>query len=184
MKIKLLLLLVLLSFAVNSQAGISTLLSETVHGDCKIKVTHDAVEGEDGLLIIRSRKNKYDSCKMTSTQVTQALTQGLKEHKNSKKLSAIRSIFLGRLQSYPWLRAYLIDQSKNNKQWNSAAGKPKKGSSNAYVNKLLNSGSALQAIKKPLAGFGYHVTGVSCEKILINKNKLPFDAMCWIKIKQ
>ena len=121
---------------------------------------------------------------MSEPLVTSVLEQALAKYKSNSDLAEISSIFLGgRLLSYPWMREYLTKASAKNNEWNIKTGKPRHGNSNAYVNNLLYSDKLLESFSAALKKFDYRITGISCEKILVNKNKLPEDGMCWLNLK-
>jgi hypothetical protein len=78
------------------------------------------------------------------------------------------SLAFGRIERYPWLSDLLTRQ-----------GRPPKGKENAYV------AAALRGIPDFIALFeGWQVAGVSVEKVLLNKEKLPYDAILWVKLKR
>jgi hypothetical protein len=67
--------------------------------------------------------------------------------------------------------------------WDKGSGKPVKGSVNKYVSALLYSKELLEPFSLAVNKNSYEITGVSCEKILINKEKLPYDGICWVSIR-
>lgn len=170
-------------FSTSLMAGISTTLFEKDYEGCGVKVVHDAVAGEKGTILLRGRTEKHSYCPISRSQVEEVLGAGLKKLHIQPELSRVESIFIGRLESYPWIREFLVRQSKNSKKWNMKKVRPVSGSNNSFVNSLLDSKTLLKPFSVVLEKSGYRVAGVSCEKILINKDKLPYDAMCWIKIK-
>jgi len=175
-------ILVLLLFSTPVMAGVTNLLYEEKQDACIVRISHDAVVGENGIIIVRASTKQYAYCKISQQTLSHAFYHGLVKLKENTTLAPVTRVSLGRLQSYPWMKEYLLASSKNNAQWDINKGKPVKGSRNKYVNRLLNSKKVLAAISNPLAEAGYQVKKVSCEKILINKEKLPYDAICWVDI--
>lgn len=184
MKTSLAFLLSLLLVCMNAHAGVTQLLYEETFDKCQIRIEHDAVPGEDGVIVVRPATKDHSYCPVTQQQLNQALDQGLIKFKESKNLAAITSIFLGRTRSYPWMSVFLVENSRNNSGWDPKRGRPVNGSSNQYVNTLLSTRPITLPFSDILKPQGYKVTGISCEKVLINKEKLPYDALCWVTIKQ
>lgn len=167
-----------------SIAGVSSLLHEAQFDDCTITISHDAVPGSSGTIDIRAFKNKNSRCAVEKSQVSEALNDALKKYKTRGDLSEIEGIFLGRLSvTYTWMSKYLTLISSNDDKWDAKSGKPNNTSINKYVNSVLHSSEVLKPFSQALHHFGYKIIRVSCEKILINKDKLPYDGMCWISIE-
>lgn len=175
--------IVLLTLSNLANAGVSELLYKENYGACSITAWHDAVPGEKGVIVFKPDNNTA-VCKLSKTQVTNILKNAFEKYQFRKDLSEITSIYLsGRLISYPWLNDYLTNSSKNNSRWNQTIGKPTESSINEYANSLLYSQRLLEPFLLALQQYQYDVTGISCEKVLINKENLPYDAMCWVIIK-
>lgn len=170
-------------FAVNVQAGISLTLFEQENDQCTVRALHDAVPGSKGVIMLKVFAGGKTDCKMTKEASATALEGALQHYKSRTDLSEITSVFLGRLVPYKWLNTYLVEASKTSKQWDINKGRPVQGTSNQYVNTLLYKGKVLESFSRVLAKYNYKITGVSCEKVLINRDKLPFDAMCWLVIR-
>jgi hypothetical protein len=78
------------------------------------------------------------------------------------------SLALGRIERYPWLSELLTRQ-----------GRPPRGKENAYV------AGTLRAMPEFTRLFdGWQVVGVSVEKVLLNKDKRPYDAILWVTLKR
>ncbi|VAW79873.1 hypothetical protein MNBD_GAMMA12-3146 [hydrothermal vent metagenome] len=177
------LLLIIVSIPV--YAGISTTLYTAKIADCNVVVSHDSVKGGAGTLVIRARSKASTYCHISQAVIQAALGTALKTLKAKKQLSPITNVFLAnKLRSYPWISKVLVEKSMNNPQWNKKAGKPKSGTANRYVNKILYTTAVLIPFSQSLKQYQYTISAVSCEKILINKNNLPYEAMCWLKIKK
>lgn len=177
-------LALLLFIAGASFAGVTNVLYETVGGHCKVTVSHDAVVSQPGVLIIRPLSNGEDSCSINEKQVVETLNLALEKFRARADLVPIASVFLGgRLIAYPWLSQYVIRDAQKNKKWNAGMGNPVGMTSNAYLNQVLFTGQALKPFASVLKQFHYEITGVSCEKVLINEDGLPYDAMCWLQVR-
>lgn len=172
-----------LAYATNIWAGISVPLYAGKDTSCNLKVFHDAAPGEAGTIAIKLFDVERNKCDLTKEKAARALDKALNNYKSRNNLSGIASIFLGRLINYKSLSDYLVKASKANKDWNNKNGRPAKGSNNKYVNYLLYSSNILDPFSAVLSKHNYKILGVSCEKILINEEKLPFDGMCWISVQ-
>lgn len=171
-------------FTLNALAGVNTVLYENYTEHCNITISHDAVKGSTGTIIIRPRTADYNYCRLPKEQLSNHLNNALKTLSNKKNLTEITSLFLGRLKSYHWMRDHLIRESVNNEKWNKELGKAINESNIKYVNALLKNKYVLETFSRPLNKHSYKITDISCKKVLINKDKLPYDAMCWLSIKR
>ncbi len=177
--------LLLTGFSIPLYAGVSTVLYKTKVAGCNIVVSHDSVKGGAGTIVIRARSQAMVLCQISQASLQAALGSALKTLKVKKQLSPVTSIFLAnKLRSYQWMSELLVEKSINSARWDKKVGKPKKGTVNSYVNRLLYSETVLGPFSQSLKQYRFRISAVSCEKILINKNNLPYDAMCWLTIKK
>ena len=104
------------------------------------------------------------------------------------------SLHFGRIEHYPWLSELLARQASASRHWDLAAGRPYRGSDNAYV------AAALRGMPEFTALFGrWQIAGISVEKVRVKaaadlrlaagapvppESKLPFDAIVWIALRQ
>jgi len=102
------------------------------------------------------------------------------------------SLGFGRIERYPWLSDLLARQASSSRHWDLAAGRPYRGSDNAYV------AAALRGMPEFTALFGrWRIAGIAVEKVLIKPaaelrlaagaplppgSKLPYDAIVWIAL--
>ncbi len=186
MKSKTVLVGVLVVLSAPIYAGVESVLYKTKLGACNIVATYSGAKGEAGVMVVRARSpSGKNRCQISKNSLIRTLNEALKALENKKNISGLASIFLAnKLRIHRWMSDSLIRKSRNDIHWDTKSGKPKKGSSNEYVNRLLFSDSVLVSLRKVLKNYHYKITAVSCEKIIINKNKLPYDAMCWIKVKR
>jgi hypothetical protein len=99
------------------------------------------------------------------------------------------SVFLGRIEEYPWLSEAMARAARESPGWSPRRGRMRgaQASINAFVADLLVNDPTLGAILP-----GWQLTGVSVEKVLVGQaerylpgaglsGRLPFDAMCWLR---
>lgn len=173
----------LLLISQNVFAGVTHLLYEETFSECYATASHDAVPGGEGVLVIRAATNDHEFCTVDQQHLLQVLERGLIKLKEESELSAITSIFLGRIHAYPWMSHYILESSEVNKLWDTKSGRPVKGSANQYINTLLGSTIITTPFSRILTPAGYNLTGISCEKVLLNDENLPYDALCWITVR-
>jgi len=183
-KNKIVMFLVLFVLSSSAYTGVSNTLYQATIAGCNVTVSHNAVKGRKATIVIRARVNK-ERCQISRDSIQLILSSAFSKLKQKKHLSEVSSIFLaGKLQTYRWMSRILVARSINNSRWNQKTGRPINGSANSYVNSLLFSDAVIRPFSKPLKKYHYKVTAVSCEKIIINKVKLPYEAMCWLRIKK
>lgn len=102
------------------------------------------------------------------------------------------SIFIGRIEEYPWLSAALAQAAQHSPQWNARRGRMKEanGLINRFVADLVMARPELHSLLP-----GWRLTAVSVEKVLVGeaerylpgaglRGNLPFDAMCWLRFER
>ena len=78
------------------------------------------------------------------------------------------SLSFGRIERYRWLSELLARQ-----------GRPPRGKDNAYV------AAALRGMPEFTGLFdGWRINGVSVEKVLLNAERRPYDAIVWVTLKR
>jgi len=175
-------LLLMVFFSIPTSAGVNNILYEHAVDQCKLTISHDAVEGFAGVIMLRSVNKDFGYCAVSKQQVASSLDYAMKSLVSNKNLKEINSVFLGRLRSYKWIGNFLTQESKTSNQWDSSLGRSLVGNDNAYVNATLNATEVLSPFSAPLQKHGYDITDVECEKIMVNKDKLPYEALCWLVI--
>jgi len=176
-------LLLAFFFSVPATAGVNNLLYEHRFDECNLTISHDVADSFDGVIVIRSLTKDYGYCAVSKQQVALSLAYAMKALVGNSNLKEVSSVFIGRLRSYKWMGDFLIRQSKISADWDSDLGKPLAGSNSTYVNAMLNVAEMLFPFSVPLQKHGYELTGVECEKIMVNNDKLPYEALCWLKIR-
>ncbi len=180
----------LIAFMVLSPAAAvsyeSTILGRKVE-DCHIRVEFD---DKWNVMTVRSGRTDYGHCRIERDLLVDLVSDAFKklsteEHKN------VKSVFLGRIVSYPWLSEYIKGMAEKSGEWDLKKGRPKKGYINAFVGDLIFKATVITDLNTVLKPYGLLVSGVSVEKVLVDtydltgtsgKGKLPFDAMMWLII--
>ena len=104
------------------------------------------------------------------------------------------SLHFGRIERYPWLSELLARQASASRHWDLAAGRPVRGSDNAYV------AAALRGMPEFTALFErWQIAGISVEKVLIRpaaelrlatgapispEEKLPYVAIVSVALRR
>lgn len=187
--------------------GSTALADDIIVGDpnaCHLKVEYEAKEQ---MLHLRPVLPTGSDCEITPLMVQAGLYQALDRHRDK----SLRSIFLGRLESYPWMSEMLFYRARMNSMgqgfWDETQGHPADDSNdNQYVAAVLSgqigSNCPGDACKRPilvdieevLAEQGYRLGGVSAEKVLkryappsgdiapVPGGKFPYDALVHLRI--
>ncbi len=94
------------------------------------------------------------------------------------------TIAMGRLMHWGWLGEYLHKQAKQSVLW-PKNGKIQISTSFAarFTEDSLKNSSLKPALESYMRSSGFSSFKFSCEKIMMDKTHLPFDAMCWITFK-
>jgi len=158
------------------------ILYESQYGDCVVRGSYNSYRIADGVISVKVDKNNTGDCEVSSVQLVKAISESIRVYKSRNNKLVLKNIFIGRIYKYPHLSKFLQTSAENDRRWNRENGKPDKGHVNYYVNKILYSKQLMKTVISELNILGISLTGISCEKVLINKNKLPYDAMCWLKV--
>jgi hypothetical protein len=128
------------------------------------------------------------ACKLGMESTRAALAALLPQALNDAPSIDAISLFLGRVEEYPWLSGALVDAALQSPRWNARRGRLRGDEQgiNAFAAELLRAEQRLQTL---LPGWALHSVGV--EKVLVGpsekyapqatlKGKAPFDAMFWL----
>ncbi len=129
-------------------------------------------------LRLRPHENAFLSCHISLETFNRLINQALSDP-DSRDIQ-YRSVFIGRLVEYPWLAQQLAERSLQHPAWDAESAQVRKGNLNQLVVSILSSPEILQPIQEPFLTFGYRVTGVSVEKVLVDHA----DNIPWLKIDQ
>lgn len=128
------------------------------------------------------------ACKLGIESTRAALAAMLPRALDDTPVAGAISLFMGRVEEYPWLSGALVDAALASPRWDARRGGLRGGDQgiNAFVAGLLRADPRLQ---KLLAG--WTLRGVSVEKVLVGpseqyapmatrRGNAPFDAMFWL----
>jgi hypothetical protein len=128
------------------------------------------------------------ACKLGLESTGAALASLLPRALNSAPSADAISLFMGRVEEYPWLSGALADAALQSPRWNARRGRLRGDEQgiNAFTADLLRADQSLQTLLP-----GWELRSVGVEKVLIGpsekyapqamlKGKAPFDAMFWL----
>lgn len=157
-------------------------------------------EPQEQMLHLRHANAMPADCSWSQASVAQALDAALTEQISN---SALRAVFLGRLEDYAWLSTLLTEQavaaSGPTGTWLAGKGHARDGNDNAFVAEILarhkpapavdgeGVGGLLMPFVWVLARHGYKIDGVSVEKVMSKSidgrpGKFPYDALVHLRI--
>jgi hypothetical protein len=132
------------------------------------------------------------ACRLGLESTRAALAALLDGAPTDTAVATSASIYLGRIEEYPWLSAALAQAAQRSPQWNARRGRMREGNGriNRFVASLLMADANVQSLLP-----GWRLNAVSIEKVLIGpaerslpgsglRGKLPFDAMCWLRFQR
>jgi hypothetical protein len=156
-------------------AGIEHELLLEQYNECTIRVTHDATpDSTTGTILFRSFKIEegiHYPCDINENIASISLNKAFQQYSLLSGLKPVTSIMIGRLIHYPWAKDYL----KNN---------PISKTMHQEFNNTLLNAPIITPFKHGLVNHHYNIIGVSCEKILLNKQGHVTDAMCWLELEE
>jgi hypothetical protein len=193
--------------ALSCLGGTAVAEEDVIVGDpasCHIRVEYAAKEQ---MLHLRPKVLTGSDCKITPLMMQVGLYQALDRYRDKN----LKLIFLGRLESYPWLSDELFQRARFGSTgpgfWDETTGHPADVTSdNEYVAAVLYGQVAsicpseicarpmLADVAAVLAEQGYRLTGVSAEKVLVREapptggvewlpgGKFPVDALIHLDI--
>jgi len=129
------------------------------------------------------RARTTEECRHTVSELAATLEQGLA---GLPAGTALRSIGLGRLISYPELTDSLKTMAAADTTWDKIKGKGQPND-NAVAARLLHKSPGVAPLRAVIERHGYRLTGVSVEKVLVTASegsRLPFDAMTWLIVER
>jgi hypothetical protein len=129
------------------------------------------------------------ACKLSLESTRAALAAMLPEALNDAPAAGAISLFMGRVEEYPWLSGGLADAALVSPRWDARRGRLRDGDQgiNAFVAELLRADARLQTLIP-----GWALRSVSVEKVLVGPSEqyapmatrrgdAPFDAMFWLR---
>ncbi len=171
----------LMSASTTSAQPETAFYEHSLSDDCTLTLTKtnqsDSVRAR-----FKNSGSHQNKCNLTRHQTLQAFIT-LFERLSTKE-PEIKSLGIGRLVDWGWLGRSIHQYAETSPLW------PKNRKiyvSAAFSNKFVE--NALQEVLlEPLlssnnAGMLQRFHSFSCEKILLDKGRLPYDGLCWITFK-
>jgi len=130
-----------------------------------------------------TRKSVGQNCALSEEATGVLLNAVLQAHRETGDRGAYKSFLIGSVENYAWMQQRLIDTARQDARWSKEKGRPVSGHANSYVNAVLSAPDVLAVFNEAGAKHGYTFVSVSCEKVLISRERLPADAFCWAEIR-
>ncbi|MEZ5444979.1 MAG: hypothetical protein R3F45_04240 [Gammaproteobacteria bacterium] len=173
--------------------AVAILLSARAGGAEPVVLRHAASECEVALEVQPSDRQPglrlRPACKLGLESTRAALAAMLPEALNDAPAAGAISLFMGRVEEYPWLSGGLADAALVSPRWDARHGRLREGDQgiNAFVAGLLRADPRLQTLLP-----GWTLRSVSVEKVLVGPSEqyapmasrrgdAPFDAMFWLR---
>lgn len=168
------------------------LLSARASGGAPVVLRHAARECEVALEYQPSDPRRTlrlrPACRLGLESTRAALAAMLPRALENPPAGGTISLFMGRVEEYPWLSGGLVDSALVSPRWDARHGRLRDGGQgiNAFVAELLRADQRLQTLLP-----GWTLRHVSVEKVLVGpsdryapaaalKGDGPFDAMFWL----
>lgn len=187
-------LLLFFSALIPDGMGQDQVLVSSQAGACQLTVESNL---EWHTLRLRAHHPQYRDCKIDKALMLSTIKSAFLKIGSSKPVQGYSSLFIGRLNDFPWLSQYLAVSAQRDPGWDSRQGKPRAQNYNRYVSKILSRGDILAEIEGVTAPGGYRVVGVSVEKVLVGElrevplyqgrmaaGRFPFDAQVWFRLEK
>ncbi len=161
-------------------------------GGCDVRLE---LRRTEPVLVFRS------DCPLAVAETRTALTTLLGQLFPDRRWPAgVQSMSLGRIDGFPWLSARLAVAAARDAGWDVRRGRPREGSDNAFVMRVLDRERLLGDVASVLAGWGVAVRSSSVEKVLVApagtlgiagalreagieaEARVPFDAQLWLRV--
>jgi hypothetical protein len=172
---------------------VAILLSARAGGGEPVVLRHAARECEVALEVQPGDQQPSlrlrPACKLSLESTHAALAAMLPEALSDAPAAGAISLFMGRVEEYPWLSGGLVDAALVSPRWDARHGRLRDGDQgiNAFVGELLRADRRLQALLP-----GWTLRSVSVEKVLVGPSEqyaptaalsgnAPFDAMFWLR---
>lgn len=175
--------------AVPAAEAATVLHVETV-GPCT--VTLEAHENWPTLALVS--RNGLDTCPLGQEATAGFLSRAAGKLPESRRFT---SLFLGRVERYPWLSRALAEHASVDDGWRAGSGRPVAGHANAYVADALERLGLVDLVAAAFDPAGYVAGPASVEKVLVSGpglrgvpawvpegGRLPFDALCHVTLSK
>ncbi len=166
--------ILLLCLPLCALAGISTTLLDQDIRACRITIEHDHVEQSEWATVLfrHSQNEAAAACTLLEKDLSKSLERAFGVLLRSD-LKPVSSIFIRRLDRYPWIVHWLTEQAESH---NGPGEKP------GQVTDWLFNSPVFEAYNNAIQPHGYHINSVSCEKLRFDENAALIDALCWLNI--
>ncbi len=143
--------------------------------------------------VFRPHSNAFLHCQVHEAVYRSVVGAWL--HQRPSAAPPLRTLYLGRAVSFPWISRHLADAALASAAWDARRGRARRsGGENALVAALLSAEAFRSRLDEPFAGSPYGVLGVTAEKVLVGPagehssdaaavdRRVPYDAMLWLQI--
>lgn len=154
------------------------------------------VEADDEAQILRLRVHPGPPrCYATKEKMQTILKSVFSRTVPSKPAEPYTSLFLGRLNDYPWLCEYVATAAYQDPRWDRRRGKPVSMDLYKYVRTILSNREVTGQFEEALEDSGYKIVSVTLEKVCVGRfsdvplykgkmlpGKVPVDAVVWFRL--
>lgn len=143
--------------------------------------------------VFRPHSNAFLHCEVSEASYREVVGNWLRGR--PADAPRLRSLYLGRAVSFPWISRHLADAALHSGAWHTRRGKARRsGGENGLVAGLLSTEVFRSRLGVPFAASSYVVRGVAVEKVLVGPAhelssdstavglRVPYDAMLWLQI--
>ena len=162
-------------------------------GKCSLRM-----EADDQEHILRLRVHPGPPECYATREKTQAILKSAFAKADPPKLAGTyHSLFLGRLNDYPWLAEYLALTAYNDPRWDRKKGKPVSMDLYKYVRTIFLQSDVKTFFEEAFGDSGYRIVSVTLEKICVGRfsdlplyrgkalpGKIPCDAVVWFRLEK
>lgn len=124
-----------------------------------------------------------EDCRHRVSELAAAIEGSLR---NIPPGTTLKSIFIGRLISYPEISESLKRLASTDAAWDKKKGKGR-GSDNAVVARLLGSSPEVAPLRTAIENSGYKLKAFGIEKVLVAPSegaRLPYDALTHLVVER
>jgi len=122
-------------------------------------------------------------CAPSLAETREALRALLGEVYPDGRLHGVTALSLGRIEALPWLSERLAVAALADPRWEARRGRPREGSPERFVAKLLQERRLVAELAEVLAAFGAEAEIGSVEKVRVrDQDGAPWDAIVWLRV--
>lgn len=158
-------LMLLLVLPVTGNAYQERLILLLGNANCSLRL-----EADDEERILRLRVHPGPPECYATKDTLQTILKAVFSKTDPPKLEGTyTSLFLGRLNDYPWLSEYLATTAYKDPQWNRKKGKPVSMDLYKYVRTLLLRKEVTTQFEETFGESGYRIVSVTVEKVCVGR---------------